>query len=140
MSENIISQETAQAAVKKLLDFYDIEVDKIKDVDRRHAVEEQIEKLISGVTKGRLEIEVEGPKCQIKQYLKIPVEGVPNPIVYKEVTGRAQAEPCEDNSNPRAKIQVLLGVVSGYGPAIFKAMIGADNSYSQAIGTIFFQL
>jgi hypothetical protein len=137
-NETVISRETAAAQIKQLLDYYEFDMETFPDA-LRNALTFAIKQIEGGIMRGRLEVESTADNCIVKQHLKSPVPGAPNPIVYKEVSGKAKIGIRDDSSN-YGKIYAFLGALSTEGAAVFQSMKGKDLSLAEALGSLFLQV
>jgi hypothetical protein len=132
-----LSRETAAEQVRQLTAYYEFDIETLPAA-LRSAIESGLKNIEQGIMNGRLEVEVTPETCQVKQHLKRPIEGVPNPIVYREVSGRAKVG-IRDDSTTYGKIYAFLGALSGDGAAVYQKMTGKDLSLAEALGSFFLQ-
>lgn len=136
--DGVISQEVAAGQIQQMLDFYGFYVEDLAD-PVRPAIESVLKQIERGVRLGLLEIEVSDDSCEIKQHLKKPISGIPNPIVYRPPAGRSTIA-IKDSGNNYENMYAFLGALCGEGPSIFLPMIGKDLSLAQALGVFFLQV
>jgi hypothetical protein len=139
-NETVISEEKSREQLDLLLDYYDLDLAKDLAVegDKGDRAAEALErKLLQAVQRGRLEI-AEDPDegLVISQHLRRPVKGVPNPLIYKEITGRAKTAMGKSTDN-HARIYALLGSLSGEGGAAIMRLRGVDMSLAEVLGAVF---
>jgi hypothetical protein len=134
----VLSQETAAAQLKQLTDYYEFDASLLPDA-LKNAIESALRQIEAGIMSGRLEIEVTAEKCEIKQHLKRPAPGTPNPLVYHEVSGRAKIGIRDDSGN-YGKMYAFLGALCTEGAAVFQTMRGKDLSLAEALGSFFLQV
>lgn len=145
MSE--LSQESANAQIDLLLDYYEIELEKDLKAEDSGAVEAKAERIRAGLTKailkGRLEI---AESCNDKgvatlsvvQTLRVPVGSVEK-LTYGEVTGRCRTAVKDvDKGAPAKKMYDLLGAICGKGPQVIMALGGVDLKTAELLAAIFF--
>jgi hypothetical protein len=134
----ILSKETAETQVLSLLEYYEFNLEALPQ-QLQAPIESALGHIERGVMAGRLEIEVEADTCVVKQHLKKAIAGFPNPIVYREVSGKAKIA-IKDDSTTYGKIYAFLGALSGEGAAIYQTMKGKDLSLAEALGSLFLQV
>lgn len=127
-----ISEESAQAQVLSLLEFYQIDLETMGP-DQRRGIETSLSKLTGFVMQGL--VVIAAPK--VMQNLRTP-PGALAQIEYGEVTGKnmvaMDGRPVEDIYG---RIYALLGSVSGLGEDAFRALKGIDLSVAENLGTVF---
>jgi hypothetical protein len=136
--QGVLSQETAAEQVRQLLAYYEFNAEHLPQA-MRAALESSVAQIEQGVRLGLLEIDISAERCEVKQHLKRPVPGASNPIVYREVSGKAKIGIREDGGN-YGKMYAFLGALSGEGAAIYLNMKSKDLSLAEALGALFLQV
>jgi plasmid stabilization system protein ParE len=131
--ETKLSAETAQAEIKKMLDYYEIEIDEIEDADLKRAIKQGYDRLIKAVRLGRLEIKTEGG-LSVVQLLRDGSET----ITYREIDGTAKSAMAgKKPDDSYGKAYALMGSLSGLGEVAIKKLKGVDLSLTEVLGLIF---
>lgn len=141
----LISAELAQAQLDLLFDYYDVDLatDLLadgEDPDDRatRAGESMKKKLLTAIQKGRLEIAEGDDGLVVSQHLRRPIPGVPNPLVYGEVTGRAKTVMSKfKKDDAHGRIYAFLGALSGEGASAIMRLKGVDMGLAEVLGAIF---
>jgi len=132
----ILSKDAAKNELKKMLDYYEIDIDEIEDKDLKRAIMQGYDRLIKAVRLGRLEIKLESG-IQVIQYRRAD-EDKSDPIIYREIDGVAKSEmagkAADDNYG---KAYALMGSLSGLGEAAIKKLKSVDLSLAEVLGLIF---
>jgi plasmid stabilization system protein ParE len=128
-----LSVETAQNELKKMLDYYEIDIDTIEDGKLKDAIKSGYDRLIKAVRLGRLEIKLE-KGIEVIQTLR----SNGTKISYREIDGVAKAamDGCPADAFNR-KAQILMGSLCGMGEAAIKQLKGVDLSLCEVLGLIF---
>ena len=127
-----ISEESAQAQVFSLLEFYQIDVESLP-ADRRPNLEFALDKLAGFVRQGL--VEIQAPK--VIHHLKNPPGAVPA-IEYGEVGGiNTVAMDRRDPKDTYGRIYELLGSLSGLGADAIQALKGVDLIVAENVGVLF---
>lgn len=127
------SKETAKNELKKMLDYYEIEIEEIEDEKLRTAIENSYNRLIKAVMKGRLRINL-NDGIEIVQKLK---DGTTE-IKYKEINGKAKtAMAGKKEDDFYGKAYALMGSLSGLGESAISSLKGVDLSLVEVLGLIF---
>lgn len=128
----ILSKESAENELKKMFDYYEIDVEEIETPELKKAIKAGYERLIKNVRFGRLEIKIESG-IQIAQTLKNGEK-----INYREIDGIAKSEMAGKEANDYyGKSYALMGSLSGLGEAAIKKLKGVDLSLCEVLGLIF---
>ena len=135
---NMISEETARESLDQFLDYYEIDPDLLPE-GVSDAIVSSLKKIEKAIQAGRLEIEVTDETIVIRQHLAKPPAGAPNPIVYKEVTGRAKVG-IKSDSTDYGKMYAFLGALSGDGLSVIQSLKGKDLSLAESLGCVFLQV
>ena len=135
---NQISEEVAAEQIEAFKKYYEIDIDDLTD-NLKPVMVSSFQKLKRAIMSGRLEIEITEETILVKQHLKREVEGLPNPIVYKEVSGRAKMG-IKDDSTDYGKMYGFLGALCGEGPALIQKLTGPDISLAESLGVVFLQI
>jgi plasmid stabilization system protein ParE len=127
-----LSQETAQAELKKMFDYYEIDIDGIETPELKKAIQAGYDRLIKAVRLGRLEVKAENG-IQVIQTLKSG-----DKITYREIDGVAKTEMAgKDEKDYYGKSYALMGSLSGLGETAIKKLRGVDLSLCEVLGLIF---
>jgi hypothetical protein len=130
---NFASKETAKNELKKMLDYYEIEIEEIEDEKLKTAIENSYNRLIKAVMKNRLRINL-NDGIEIIQKLK---DGTTE-IKYKEINGKAKtAMAGKKEDDFYGKAYALMGSLSGLGEAAISSLKGVDLSLVEVLGLIF---
>lgn len=133
-----ISEEIAKEQLQKMLDYYELEVEEL-DEDIQSLITSSCRQVKKAIMAGLMDIEVSGNNCKVKQYLRFPLNGIPNPITYHELNGKCKAE-IKDDLGDYQKIYTLLGVLSREGMSVIQLLQGKDLSRAEALASIFLQV
>lgn len=131
--EYLLTKENAKNELKKMFDYYEIDLDDIDDKNLKHALNGAYDRLIKSVRHGRLEIKIENG-IQVLQKLRSNSEK----ITYREIDGTAKmamAGKAEDDYY--GKSYALMGSLSGLGEAAIKQLKGVDLSLVEVLGMVF---
>lgn len=131
-----ISAENAKIEIDKIIEFYEIE-----GASEDNVIKGIVAKLMTAVSKARLEVEVSGDGISITQHLAKPI-GALEKLVYGELTGgskRAMAR-IKDDSDVFGKIYALLGSMAKEDAAIFEKMRAPDITTAEQLGMLFLQV
>lgn len=140
-----ISKEIADKQFEKLLDYYEIDLEKrlkSDSAEKAQAIAEDVRDILCrAIMKGRLEItddeESEHGGIKIVQRLRRPVGGV-GEIRYHEVTGRARTAIKDvEKGSPHHKLYHLLAAISKQPVAVFLGMGGVDLTCAETLSTVF---
>lgn len=130
---NFASKETAKNELKKMLDYYEIEIEEIEDEKLKTAIENSYNRLVKAVMKGRLKVKLENG-IEIIQKLK---DGTTE-IKYKEINGKAKtAMAGKKEDDFYGKAYALMGSLSGLGESAISSLKGVDLSLVEVLGLIF---
>ena len=133
--ETVISEEVAREAVVDLLDYYDIDIEKLteSESDGAKAVERALDSLTAFVMAGTLEIARDKDG-------KVPVThhtAGGAALVYGEVTARAKL--AMDRFKPEefhGRIYAFMGVLCGIGTDAIQKMTPKDLGAAEMLGTV----
>lgn len=129
----ILSKESAEIQLKKLFDYYEIELDEMDDQDLKEKIEMGYGRLIKAIRKERLSIKTDGG-IQVIQMTRDGKEM----ITYREIDGKAKTEMAGKNINDfYGRIYAMMGSLSGLGEAAIKQLKGVDLSLVEVLGFIF---
>jgi plasmid stabilization system protein ParE len=124
--------DAAKNELKKLFDYYEINIDTIETPELKKAIQSGYERLIKAVGLGRLEIKIEDG-IKVIQTLRNSEK-----ITYREIDGIAKAEMAGKEPNDYyGKSYALMGSLSGWGEAAIKKLKGPDLSLCEVLGLIF---
>ncbi len=126
-------KDVAKAELKKMLDYYEIDIDEIEDKDLRRAIQQGYDRLIKAVRLGRLEVKLEGG-IKIIQRLR----DEKTILEYREIDGVAKMEMAgKDEKDHYGKAYALMGSLSGLGEGAIKKLKSVDLSLAEVLGLIF---
>ena len=129
----VMTKESAKNELKKMLDYYEIDIDEIEDKDLKRAILQGYDRLVKAVRLGRLAVKIEDG-IKILQTLR---DGV-TVIEYREIDGTAKTEmagkAADDNYG---KAYALMGSLSGLGEGAIKKLKSVDLSLAEVLGLIF---
>ena len=130
-----ISKETAELELKKMLDFYEIEIDEIEDKDLKRIIKAGYWRLVKAVRYGRLKFELKDGTISICQYTR----NKNTEIKYREIDGVAKmAMSGYDSKDYYGQSYGLMGSLCGLGEAaILQQIKGVDLSLLEVLGMIF---
>ena len=127
-----IGKEAAKNELKKMFDYYELDVDEIEDKDLKRAINQGYDRLIKAVRLGRLEVKLENG-IKIIQTLRSGTK-----IDYREIDGNAKSEMAgKDATDHYGKAYALMGSLSGLGESAIKQLKGVDLSLAEVLGLIF---
>jgi len=125
-------KRTASAEIKKMLDYYEIDIDEIEDKDLKRAINQGYDRLIKAARLGRLSVKLEDG-IKIIQTLRNGTE-----ITYDEISGTAKTEMAGKAPDDHyGKSYALMGSLSGLGEGAIKQLKGVDLSLAEVLGLIF---
>jgi hypothetical protein len=130
-----LSEESAEAAVRELLDFY--EIDTARDnPDAERVIDSYIDAIAKAFRRGEFENKRDDNLgfCVI-QHLKTG-----DKLTYREMGGKDRiAMEGFDNSRVYSRAYALLGKLCGYGDDAIKKLKGQDWKNAEALAVLFFQ-
>ena len=138
MSENKVSEESAEKQMQDLLDYYEIEAHHITTEHGQDAIQTINNRLVAAIQKGRLEIgsDDEG-RIQITQHLKHPPGDSPT-IIYGEVTAKAKlATDGLGETKNAGRVHAFMGSLSGLGPGAIGKLRGVDMGVMEKLFLVF---
>ena len=125
-------KKTAQAEIKKMLDYYEIDINEIEDKDLKRAITQGYDRLIKAARLGRLTVKLEDG-IKVIQTLK---NG--EVVEYREIDGTAKTEMAGKQTDDHyGKSYALMGSLSGLGENAIKKLKGVDLSLAEVLGLIF---
>lgn len=131
-TEYKIDKPTAKNTLKKMLDYYEIDIDEIEDKELKRAIQSGYDRAIKAARLGRLSVELEdGIKV-------IQTTRSGEKIEYKEIDGHAKTQMSGKAADDvYGKSYALLGSLSGLGENAIKSLKGVDLSLAEVLGLIF---
>jgi len=129
----ILSEEVAQQQLDVLVDWYDVDP---KDFDKgteKSSAKSSCKKILNGIKKGRLTIEIKDDTIVIIQ--KIGKAG--EELKYRELEGKHKLA-MDKADEEYAKMFALIGSITGIGSGGIAKLKGADLSLAEALGTLLF--
>ena len=131
-TEYKFDKKTATAELKKMLDYYEIDIDEIEDKDLKRAITQGYDRLIKAARMGRLKVNLENG-IQVIQTLRNGTV-----ITYEEISGTAKTEMAGKAPDDHyGKSYALMGSLSGLGEGAIKQLKGVDLSLAEVLGLIF---
>jgi Glu-tRNA(Gln) amidotransferase subunit E-like FAD-binding protein len=128
-----LSKESAQAELRKMLDYYEIDIDEIEDKELKKAIKAGYDRLIKAVRLERLQVVTENG-IKIIQTLK----SNGSTVEYREIDGKSKmAMAGKDEKDYYGKSYALMGSLSGLGENVISNMKGVDLSLVETLGMIF---
>jgi plasmid stabilization system protein ParE len=125
-------KKAAHETIKKMLDYYEIDIDEIEDKDLKRAIKQGYDRLIKAARLGRLSVKLEDG-IKIIQTLKNGES-----IEYREIDGVAKTEMAGKQADDHyGKSYALMGSLSGLGEGAIKQLKGVDLSLAEVLGLIF---
>lgn len=128
---------TARNEIKKMLDYYEIDINEIEDKKLKDAIKASYDRLIKAVRLGRLEIKLEGG-IRVIQKTRPDEKGESKTIEYREIDGTAK---CEMDGYPAdaysQRAYALMGSLSNLGEGAIKKLKSVDLSLAEVLGLIF---
>ena len=135
-----VSQDVAMDQVMSFLEKFDIDVEAIEDKKSKSGVESTLNKMVSYVRSGLIEIIDKDGKISIVQHLANK-KGEISTLEYKEITGRHKIAMDGYDENERYKMMYsLAGSISGIGYDGILKLEGKDLSVAEVLGAIFLQI
>lgn len=134
-----ISEQVAMEQLDGILDYYDLDLNDIKNAAQREAVESAYNRLVKAVRKGNLEFSND-ESIKIIQHLKEPL-GESETIEYRELDGKAKvAMKDKADTDYYGRIYSFLGSLSGLGETAIIGLKGSDLSVAECLGVLFLQV
>ena len=132
-----ISRESAEAELKRFLDYYEIDGGDFNE-EQLKAHEQSKERIIKAIRLGRLEVGEDG--FTLIQTLRDPV-GESSTITYGELRGKAKVSmKSKSDTDYYGRCYAVLGALSGLGDTAIINLRGVDLSLAECIGSIFLQV
>jgi hypothetical protein len=136
----ILSEEAANDQIVAMLDYYDIDVEKLSEGSDKEskraarAIERALEQLSEHVRTGKLQFERNAAgKLEVIQTL---VNG--ETLTYREIDAKAKlAMECFDPNAGYSRTYAFMGSLSGIGKAAIEKMSAVDLSVTELLGTVF---
>jgi plasmid stabilization system protein ParE len=129
----ILSQEAAEAEIKKIFDYYEIDANEIEDKDQKKFIIANYDRMIKAARLGRLEVKTE-KGIEVIQHLR----GSDDTVIYKEIDGNAKvATAGKETTDMYGRIYAVQGSLTGLGETAIRKMKGVDLSLCEVLGAIF---
>lgn len=129
----ILNEQAARAEIKKIFDYYEIDVDEIEDKDQKKLIKMNYDRLVKAARLGRLEVKTD-KGFQIVQHLR----DRPEVLTYYEIDGNAKSATAGKDANDfYGRIYAVQGVVTKEGEGAIKLLKGVDLSLCEVLGAIF---
>ena len=141
-SNYILSKEAAESEVKKILKYYELDIDDIEDKEQKKFIKANYDRLIKAARLGRLEVKIEKGISVIQHCRLFDEKGNSNAlgeiITYKEINGEAKSATAgKEATDFYGRIYAVMGSLSGIGEDGIKKMRGVDLSLCEVLGAIF---
>ena len=141
-SNYILSKEAAESEVKKILKYYELDIDDIEDKEQKKFIKANYDRLIKAARLGRLEVKIEKGISVIQHCRLIDEKGNSNAlgetITYKEINGEAKSATAgKEATDLYGRIYAVMGSLSGVGEDGIKKLKGVDLSLCEVLGAIF---
>jgi len=131
-----LSRETALGEVRKILEFYEYDIDAQPEAFKGLA-EAALEKITSAFQDGSLELSDDVAEFTIVQNLKKSPK-VTGPISYGEFTaGTKQKLDKVPTGETYTRLNTLLAILAKTLPDVFKGMSAVDYTTAEALGFLF---
>lgn len=135
-----ISAEVAMDQVMGFLETYDIDIEAIEDSKSKSGIESTLNKMVSYVRSGLIEIVEKDKKLSIIQHLS-NATGEIQTLEYKEIGGKNKVQMDGHDENERyTMMYALAGSISGIGYDGILKLQGRDLSVAEVLGAIFLQI
>lgn len=135
-----ISQESADASVRDLLDYYKINLEELPDKDQRSAMEAVSAKLSIYYRMGLIENTHTGGAAgplKVTQHLQEP-PGEVRELVYNRMDGAARlATDGYSEKEQNAKAQALMAYLCGLPAEFMRSLVGNDLSAMECLSAVF---
>jgi hypothetical protein len=133
-----LSEESAQASVRELIDFYRVDVDDIENETQKAGLELALNRLAKAYRRGELENERDTKGFHVTQRLVAP-PGEVKEITYDELKGalKLQMDGLDQNATT-ARQHALLGALSGLGATAIGSLHAVDLSTAECLAYVFF--
>ena len=132
-TENIISQEAAEAQTDLLLEFYDI------DEEDSAGVTNAVKTLQKVIKRGHLSID-ENDEGEVHCTMTVtrPKGEMPGTITFGVVGGRCKKamKNCSD-TDTYGRIYAMMGALSGLGESKIMSLVGRDLGVVHSLGLVF---
>lgn len=132
-----ISEESATDQVVELLDYYDIDVDRLTEGEDRagSALEKALDHVRDGFRSGRLELVRDNTgKLTVVHHLK----GAGEPLVYQEISAKAKlAMERFDPAAGYSRLYAFMGALCGIGKGAIEKLPPQDLALVEVLGTVF---
>ncbi len=127
-----LSPESAANEIKKLFDYYEIDLDEIEDTELKKAIKQGYDRLIKATRLGRLQVIIEdGIKTTQTTRNGTTID-------YREIDGKAKSAMAgKAKEDYYGKSYALMGSLSGLGEAAIMNLKGVDLSLAEVLGLIF---
>ena len=130
----ILSKDSAENELNKMLDYYEIDIKEIEDKDLKRAILQGRDRLIKAVRLGRLKIDTTDGQIKITQTLRSNGDT----IEYREIDGQAKAAMSgKSDGDNYGRAYALMGSLSGLGETAITKLKGVDLSLVEVLGLIF---
>lgn len=135
-TEYKLSQESAWAELRKLIDFYEINLQNIALENGEDAFKTLQNVILDNIRRGVIEIDDSDNTLKVTQHLKRPPGDVKE-IVYGEMTGKQRLAAEKAKGGGYQKACAYLGSLSGLGADAFELLKQVDWKVADALLTYF---
>jgi len=131
-----ISEESAQKAVREVLDFYEIDTTR-DDKEQEKVLDGYLDSFMKAYRRGNFENKQdEDHGFCVVQHLK---NG--DKLTYRELRGKDRiVMEGFDNTRPYSRAYAILGKLSGHGEDVIKKLKGKDWKDAEALAMVFFMV
>jgi hypothetical protein len=127
--DNLISEESAEEQLDKLIEFYDVDMEDLGKTDKRRKKIRR--KLVKAISQGQIEIEDSPNDFIVKQKLRDGTQ-----FVYHEISGTAKVQ-MDKYEGQHEKLYGLLAVMAKKPFLQLEKLTGKDLSIAEYLALIF---
>ena len=132
-----LSAEAGQAAVMKVIEYYQIDIDSQPDRKTQKVIEGVCDRLVRSYRMGLLENKMDGNVLRIVQHLAKP-PGEAKDLNWDKMSAKAKlATDGFDADDRYARSYALIACLTGLPPEGVHALEGADLSTAEDLGVLF---
>jgi len=129
-----ISEESALAELKRLCDYYDVDIDETTQ-EQSQAVNQILSRLRKSFRAGKLELKEDDNGLSVVQHLKNN-----DTLAYRELKGADKAKLSAAGDDPVKRMHYLMGLLCGYGLDAIGKLSAADLRVVEALSGFFLVL
>lgn len=137
--ENRISEESAREQLRKLMAYYETDLDDTTS-EQETAVNQIFSRLLSAFMQGKLELseDTENGGLFIKQHIK--KKDGQEALTYRPLKGSDRVKLEQAGNDPTARMHCLMGILSGYGADAIGKLSAGDLRVTEALAGFFIVL